>query len=155
MYTGTKKRERSMKSWRLNSVALTWLQGGHHTAPQYRNSGLLSDFAARNAPSTSSLRQAMPSACPADSAAETLGPGAAGAAAARGFGGSVGCGQAARTSDKPRTSRRGGSVMGEGRTVIDDPSVPPLAPYDTRRAGRFMKLRKRARPPRTGSAASR
>ena len=33
-YTGTKPRERSMKSCRLNSVAFTWLQGGHHFAPQ-------------------------------------------------------------------------------------------------------------------------
>ncbi len=54
-----------MKSWRLNSVALTWLQGGHQTAPQYRNSGLLSDLAAAKAASTSPLRQAMPSACAA------------------------------------------------------------------------------------------
>src|SRR5271155_108173 len=51
-----------MKSWRLNRGALTWLQGGHQTAPQYRNSGLLSALAARKAASTSPLRQAMPSA---------------------------------------------------------------------------------------------
>src|SRR4029450_7921609 len=103
MYTGTKKRERSMKSWRLNSVAFTWLHGGHHTAPQYRKRGLLSDFAARNAASTSPLRHPTPSACPADSAGGALDAGNAGTAAAFGFGGSVGCGQAASAIVKART----------------------------------------------------
>src|SRR5690242_11302780 len=63
MYTGMKWVERSMKSWRLKSVAFTWLQGGHHTAPQYRKSGLRSAFAWAKAASTS-LTQAMPSPCP-------------------------------------------------------------------------------------------
>src|ERR1700743_1008682 len=30
----------SAKSWRLNSVAFSWLHGGHHTAPQYSSTGL-------------------------------------------------------------------------------------------------------------------
>ena len=34
-----------MKSGRLKTVALIWLQGGHHTAPQYRSTGLLSALA--------------------------------------------------------------------------------------------------------------
>src|SRR5438552_17043264 len=114
MYTGTKKRERSMKSWRLKSVALTWLHGGHHTAPQYRNSGLWSALAATNAASTSPLRQAMPSPC---AAAAAPGEGAApvvagaatcaasvavGAAAAFGLGGSAVCGHAASASVRAR-----------------------------------------------------
>ena len=55
-----------MKSWRLKIVALTWLQGGHQIAPQYRNTGLFSARAAAKAASTSPFRQAMPaSACAA------------------------------------------------------------------------------------------
>src|SRR5450432_4905188 len=60
MYTGTKKRDRSMKSWRLKIVALTWLQGGHQTAPQYKNTGLSCFFATAKAASTSPLYQPMP-----------------------------------------------------------------------------------------------
>jgi hypothetical protein len=65
MYTGTKARERSMKSMRLNSVALTWLHGGHHLAPQYTNTGLPCALACAKAASTSASLaacfQAMPS----------------------------------------------------------------------------------------------
>src|SRR6266540_2555719 len=113
MYTGTKKRERSMKSWRLKSVALTWLHGGHHTAPQYRNSGLLSALAPTNAASTSPLRHAMPSACAAtatlDDGATPVAGGAArcaasgGATAALGLGGSGVWGQAASARVRART----------------------------------------------------
>src|SRR6185369_2568661 len=41
-----------MKSWRLKSVALTWLHGGHHLAPQYMKTGLCSSRAAAKAAST-------------------------------------------------------------------------------------------------------
>ena len=34
-----------MKSVRLNSVALSWLQGGHHLAPQYKSTGFFSALA--------------------------------------------------------------------------------------------------------------
>src|SRR5689334_1097144 len=40
MLTATKLFERSMKSCRLNSVAFSWLHGGHHLAPQYTSTGL-------------------------------------------------------------------------------------------------------------------
>src|SRR5271167_767132 len=100
MYTGTKWRERSMKSWRLNRVALTWLQGGHQTAPQYRNSGLLSALAARKAASTSPLRQAMPSAWAAK-AGSGAGLLPVAAVAAEGWGGSGACVHA--TSARVRT----------------------------------------------------
>src|SRR5947207_975318 len=49
MYTGTNARERSMKSMRLKSVAFTWLQGGHHFAPQYTKTGLFSPLASASA----------------------------------------------------------------------------------------------------------
>src|SRR5215472_4005979 len=59
-----------MKSWRLKSVALTWLHGGHHFAPQYMKTGLCSSRAAANAASTwASLAascQAMPATSPCD-----------------------------------------------------------------------------------------
>ena len=41
-----------MKSARLNTVALTWLQGGHQAAPQYRNTGFFSARALAKAAST-------------------------------------------------------------------------------------------------------
>src|SRR5450432_2452299 len=82
MYTGMKKRDRSMKSWRLKIVALTWLHGGHHTAPQYRNTGLFSFFAAANAASTSPLYQAMPASLDADPDAAALAAEVEGVAAA-------------------------------------------------------------------------
>ncbi len=52
-----------MKSRRLNTVALTWLHGGHQVAPQYRNSGLRAARASANAASTSPVRHAIPSSC--------------------------------------------------------------------------------------------
>src|SRR5271167_1540725 len=100
MYTGTKWRERSMKSWRLNRVALTWLQGGHQTAPQYRNSGLLSALAATNAASTSSLRQAMPSACAAEAGCD--GVPALAAVGPAGWGGSGACEHATKARVRTR-----------------------------------------------------
>ncbi len=42
-----------MKSCRLNSVALSWLQGGHHLAPQYSSTGLRSARACAKARSMS------------------------------------------------------------------------------------------------------
>src|SRR6187397_1771473 len=55
-----------MKSCRLKSVALTWLHGGHQSAPQYRKTGFDCARASPNAASTSAsvdaLRQAMPAA---------------------------------------------------------------------------------------------
>src|SRR3569832_592379 len=42
-----------MKSARWNSVAFTWLHGGHQTAPQYRNTGLPAARAPAKARSTS------------------------------------------------------------------------------------------------------
>src|SRR5271154_1467794 len=109
MYTGTKWRERSIKSCRLNMVAFTWLQGGHQTAPQYRNRGLLSALAATKAASTSSLRQAMPSAC---AAVAGPGDGAAGAPfAAADWDGSGACEHAASATVRAMTSWRGRMVM--------------------------------------------
>src|SRR5208282_148655 len=103
-----------MKSCRLNSVALTWLQGGHHTAPQYRNSGLLSVLAATKAASTSPLRQAIPSPC-AEPATGGAPPAAAESVtdAPLDFGAGVGE-QAASTSVRARMSWRGRIVMGIG-----------------------------------------
>src|SRR6266571_3441424 len=103
-----------MKSWRLKSVALTWLQGGHHTAPQYRNSGLWSVLAATNAASTSSLRQAMPSSWTDAGAFEaaTLVSPAAGAAAEGALGGSGAGEHAASAKVRTGTSKCRGGVMG-------------------------------------------
>src|SRR4030095_17271120 len=56
-----------MKSRRVKIVALTSLQGGHQTAPQYRKSGLFSLLARANAASTSPVSHAM--ACSACGAA--------------------------------------------------------------------------------------
>src|SRR4051812_11551757 len=53
-----KARDRSTKSAREKSVALTWLQGGHHTAPQYRNTGLPDCLASAKALSTSASDEA-------------------------------------------------------------------------------------------------
>ena len=69
-----------MKSWRLKIVALTWLHGGHQVAPQYRNTGFPSAFAATKAASTSPLRHAMP----ASSLATGVGAAATGGAAGGG-----------------------------------------------------------------------
>jgi hypothetical protein len=76
-----------MKSWRLKIVDITWLQGGHHFAPQYRNTGLPSAFAAANAASTSPFRQAMPAvSCAGACAAAGAGEATCGAAAELGEG---------------------------------------------------------------------
>src|SRR5215468_9675440 len=87
MYTGTKARERSMKSTRLKSVAFTWLHGGHHLAPQYTKTGLPCCLASANAASTSASLaacfQAMPSWWSA-AAGVAAGAGAAGAAVVAG-----------------------------------------------------------------------
>src|SRR5438128_5523166 len=82
-----------MKSWRLKIVALTWLHGGHQTAPQYRNTGLLSALAWMNAASTSPLRQAIPASCAASdfSATRCVAAGEA-ASLVLGLGGVVGSG---------------------------------------------------------------
>src|SRR5258705_10428253 len=74
--------ERSMKSSRLNSVALTWLQGGHHEAPQYRNSGLCSERARANAESTSPANHAIAGPLAAGSGADEAGASKAPASAA-------------------------------------------------------------------------
>ena len=42
-----------MKSGRAKSVAFTWLQGGHHAAPQYANNGRFFSRASANALVTS------------------------------------------------------------------------------------------------------
>ncbi|KAG1250273.1 hypothetical protein G6F68_012887 [Rhizopus microsporus] len=48
-----------MKAGSLNRPALSWLQGGHQTAPQYRSTGLPLSAASANASSTSRWRRAM------------------------------------------------------------------------------------------------
>src|SRR5262245_35731847 len=99
-----------MKSWRLKIVAITWLQGGHHFAPQYRNTGLPSAFAAANAPSTSPLRQATPALSCACEAGVVAGAAVAGGVpAAEGLGVAAGSGdleQAASTAATSRTTIR-------------------------------------------------
>src|SRR6266700_4316727 len=114
-----------MKSWRLKSVALTWLQGGHHTAPQYRNSGLWSVLAATNAASTSSLRQAMPSSWTDAGAFEaaTLVSPAAGAAAEGALGGSGDGEHAPSANVRVGTSRNKRGFMAMGNARIDHASV--------------------------------
>src|SRR5258706_12281269 len=59
-----KARERSTKSGRENKVALTWLHGGHHTAPQYKYTGLPVCFASAKARSTSASVEATCHAMP-------------------------------------------------------------------------------------------
>src|SRR6185295_1874776 len=61
--TATNSFDFSMKSGRLNTADLSCLQGGHHSAPQYSNTGLLDARADLNAALTSPLNQAMPSPC--------------------------------------------------------------------------------------------
>src|SRR6185369_663147 len=86
-----------MKSARGKMVAFTWLHGGHHTAPQYRNSGLPLALACSKAPSTSAsvlaFTQLMPSCAlawamavgAAEAAEAAADAGSAGAAAGSGF----------------------------------------------------------------------
>ncbi len=49
----------AMKSGRENTVAFSSWQGGHHVAPQYRNTGLFRARAAANAEATLPYYQAM------------------------------------------------------------------------------------------------
>src|SRR5438105_10624094 len=86
------RRERSMKSWRLKIVALTWLQGGHHTAPQYRNSGFPSARALLKAASTSPFCHAMPDSSRATVAVTALVEAVGAASVVFGLGGLVGSG---------------------------------------------------------------
>ncbi|KAG1428930.1 hypothetical protein G6F57_023169 [Rhizopus arrhizus] len=65
-----------MKAGSLNRPALSWLQGGHQTAPQYRRTGLPLSAASANASSTSPWRQAMAVAGAGASAELAVAPGA-------------------------------------------------------------------------------
>jgi len=49
----------AMKAGSLNRPALSWLHGGHQTAPQYSSTGLPLSAASAKASSTSPWRQAM------------------------------------------------------------------------------------------------
>ena len=45
--------DKAAKSWRLKSVALSWLHGGHQLAPQYSSTGLFRALASAKARSMS------------------------------------------------------------------------------------------------------
>jgi hypothetical protein len=132
--------ERSMKSWRLKIVALTWLQGGHHVAPQYRNTGLPAALASANAASTSSLRQAIPDSSGAIAA------GVAGTAAfdAGGLADGAGSGDFEQAASPNATSKTANlSVMIE--SALRARAEPADIMHDGTRRGRTLRaLRARA-----------
>src|SRR5262245_25313898 len=128
-----------MKSTRLNSVAFTWLHGGHHLAPQYTKTGLPCCLACAKAASTSASLaacfQAMPSLWSAGAAA--------GVAAVEATGGAAGAGaslleqaaSAAATSVATRAApgvpRRGFMfvcLQPEMRVSLNPPAPPTRAP---------------------------
>src|SRR6476620_4297713 len=120
-----------MKSWRLKSVALTWLHGGHHLAPQYTNTGLFSLRALAKAASTSASlaawRQAMPaSAC--SGAALAVGAGAAAVVPVAGDAAlGAGLSQATSASAAASVARTGTAPVGRTLRIgfIASPMRPP------------------------------
>src|SRR5512143_2690202 len=94
-------------------VAFTSLHGGHHVAPQYRNSGLLSALAFAKAASTSPVSQAITgSACAAAGTALAAADFASGVAAAVAVG-------ASGVLEHAPTSNARARAMGRKAVFID------------------------------------